>query len=155
MRGELRLRCFNPGSDALARAQEIFLVCGGAPPRPARLSEVRPHRALWLARIEEASDRRAAERLAGTLVAVRESDLSPLGAGEYYHYQLAGLEVIDESGEALGEVREVISAAGNDVLVVDGAGRERMIPMVAEAVRNVDLAARRIVVRAVAGLFEP
>ena len=155
VRGELRVKLFNPGSNVLADATEVLLARdGGAAPRSFTVRRSRPHGAVWLLELESIGSIEAAAALDGERVLVREADLEPLAAGEFYTYQLVGLDVVDEGGRVLGPVREIVSAGGNDVLSVDVDGRERMIPMVDGIVRSVDLEARVIVVRPIEGLLE-
>lgn len=152
VRGELRLRLFNPASQALETVSEVFL--SGPAIEPVRLRSARPHGGVWLVALGSVESMSDARELVGRRIALREAGLPPLREGEFYHYQLVGLEVVDEAGERLGKVAEIISAGGNDVLAVDADGRERLIPLVEEAIREVDLAAGRIVVRPLPGLFE-
>lgn len=154
LRGELRVRLFNPESRILTRTSRVYLSAGGAGPRVERVRGARPHQSGWLLSLEEIPTRDAAEALSGTEVLVVEEDLAPLGRGEYYQYQLMGLEVLDESGHALGSVRQVMNTGGSDILVVDDRGRERLIPMIEDVVRTVDLKARRIVIRPLPGLLD-
>ncbi|MGH7821418.1 MAG: ribosome maturation factor RimM [Candidatus Binatia bacterium] len=148
--GELRLRPFNPSSSALSEVTEVFLVDGG----PVALRRVRPHGRVWLVHLEVADSPEAARAFVGRTVAIRERELPPLGEAEYYHYQLIGLEVVEESGRTLGAVTEVIATGASDVLAVATAAGERLVPMVDEIVRRVDVAAGRIVIRAPEGLLE-
>ncbi len=153
VRGELRLHPFNAGSEAVEQVAELF-VSGEQGLRPITLRGARPHRGGWIVSIEGVATMDEARGLVGSEVAVRERDLPPLEPGSYYHFQLVGLAVVDENGASLGVVKEVMSAGGNDVLVIGGADRERMIPMVDETIREVDLSDRRIVVRPLEGLFD-
>jgi 16S rRNA processing protein RimM len=62
---------------------------------------------------------------------------------EFYVFQLVGLDVEEEGGRLLGRVREVLEYPGNDVLELDSGAS---LPLVEACVRQVDLAAGRIVV---------
>lgn len=154
VRGEVRFRPFNQRSTAVERVRQVFIVDEGAA-RPAVVEGARAHGDVWLLRLAGTATPEQAKSLAGRRIAVRERDLEPLAANEFYHYQLVGLAVTTEAGEALGVVREVLSAAGNDVLAVADGDTERLIPLGGEAIRSVDLEAGRIVVRPLEGLFEP
>jgi 16S rRNA processing protein RimM len=72
----------------------------------------------------------------GTELAVPRSALAPTGEDEYYVFQLVGLEVREEGGEALGRVTDVAPGVANDVLELDSG---RALPMVGECVLSVDL----------------
>jgi 16S rRNA processing protein RimM len=61
-------------------------------------------------------------------------------SGEYYWADLIGLAVVNESAQALGRITSILQTGANDVLVVGGE-RERLIPFIAEVIRDVDLAA--------------
>ena len=79
----------------------------------------------------------------GTPLEVRRGELPPPGDGEFYVFQLVGLDVVEESGRALGRVTEVVPAPANDVLELDSG---LALPLVEDCVREVDLNARRILV---------
>ena len=70
--------------------------------------------------------------------------------GEYYTFELVGLEVEDESGAALGSVKEVVSGVANDGLDLESG---RALPLVDSCVLEVDLEGRKIVIAA--GFVEP
>ncbi|HZG69232.1 MAG TPA: PRC-barrel domain-containing protein, partial [Herpetosiphonaceae bacterium] len=58
-------------------------------------------------------------------------------------------------GEVLGTVDEVLETGANDVLVVRReSGEEALIPMTREVVKELDLAARRIVIEPIQGLLD-
>ena len=107
-----------------------------------------------LVRFDEVGDRSAAEELTGAeLVAWVDPDESTGAEGEYFDHQLVGLDV--ESGSVVvGRVVRVDHLGFQDVLVVSVRGEERLVPFVDELVPEVDLAAGRVVVRAVPGLLE-
>jgi 16S rRNA processing protein RimM len=154
VRGTARLRPFNPDSSVLGEVSEVFLLAGEAATRRFRLEHARPHGGVWLVTLEGMSTPEAVRALQGSRLAVRERELPGLAAGQFYCYQLVGLEVFDDSGEPLGQVSEVLSTNGNDVLVVHDNGRERLIPMIDRAVREIDLDDRRIVVQLLEGLHD-
>ena len=80
----------------------------------------------------------------GTELAVARATLPSLtDDDEFYVFQLVGLSVEEEGGRLLGRVREVLEYPGNDVLELDSGAS---FPLVEACVRQVDLAAGRIVV---------
>jgi 16S rRNA processing protein RimM len=153
VRGEARLHLFNAESTVLADAAEVFLVRGGSV-QAAALDRARPHGGVWLVTFDGVGTREAADALRGSGVAVRESDLPELGAGQYYWYQLKGLAVVDDAGNPVGTVSDVLQTAGSEVLVVDGGDRERLVPLVDRVVEAVDLARGTIVIHVIDGLFD-
>ncbi len=81
----------------------------------------------------------------GAVLAVpREALAPPVEAETWYAFELVGLEVVEEGGRALGRVSAVEPGVANDVLALD-EGR-LLLPFVDACVRDVDVAAGRIVV---------
>ncbi len=81
----------------------------------------------------------------GAALEVPRSALPPTGEDEYYVFQLVGLRVDEEAGDALGTVVDVVPGVANDVLELDSG---LALPMVEDCVREVDLDGGRIVVAA-------
>jgi len=76
---------------------------------------------------------------------VPRSELPALAAGEYYWADLVGLRVETTDGQFLGQVDHLLETGANDVLVVQGEDRERLIPFVMEQViKQIDLNTGRI-----------
>jgi 16S rRNA processing protein RimM len=74
---------------------------------------------------------------------------------EFYWVDLVGLDVVNEAGEALGRVADLIDNGAHSVLRVEypSVGKdgqpvngERLIPFVGVYVKTVDRTAKRIVV---------
>jgi 16S rRNA processing protein RimM len=103
------------------------------------VAEARVHGRAVLARLEGCVDRDAAAALRGKSVAVPRAALPDARRGEYYWADLIGLAVVDGAGQALGSITGVLQTGANDVLVVTGE-RERLIPFIADVIRDVDLA---------------
>ena len=88
------------------------------------------------------------------LVQISIEDAAPLEEGEYYHFQVIGVEVEMESGERLGRVTEVLETGANDVYVVRGPRGEVLIPAIESVVRVLDLEAGRMVVSPLPGMLD-
>ncbi|MDR1424486.1 MAG: ribosome maturation factor RimM [Azoarcus sp.] len=112
--------------------------------RQHALRDCQPHGEGLLAHLEGVADRAAAQAIAGWFVAAPREALPPPGEGEYYWGDLIGLAVTNESGEALGEVTALLSTGAHDVLQVRDGDTQRLIPLVAAFVTDVDLALRTI-----------
>jgi 16S rRNA processing protein RimM len=101
-------------------------------------------------------DRTIAESLRGHELVVPESWLPDLPEGEYWPFQLEGCEMVTESGRSLGTFTRVIPSPANDLWeAVDDTGAETLVPAVRAVIVEVDLDARRIVVRDLPGLTAP
>jgi 16S rRNA processing protein RimM len=85
-------------------------------------------------------DRRVAR---GATLELPRAALEPTDEGEYYVFQLVGLEVAEDGGELLGLVVDVTPGVANDVLELDTG---LSLPMVEDCILRIDLDDRRIVV---------
>ena len=87
---------------------------------------------------------------------VPEADLWPLEAGEYYFFQLVGLEARDvTSDEILGSVAEVREAGPQDLLVIQRpAGTTFLVPFTENFVPEVDLQSRHLQLDLPPGLID-
>jgi len=73
-------------------------------------------------------------------VYVKAGDEPPLPEGQYYKYQLIGLDVMDEHGSALGKLTEVLETGANDVYVVTNeSGKELLLPAIPPVILNIDM----------------
>jgi 16S rRNA processing protein RimM len=79
----------------------------------------------------------------GAPIEIERSDLPQPDEGEYYAFQLVGLEVEEAGGQRLGRVEEVSSGPANDVLELDTG---LALPLVDACVQEVDLERGRILV---------
>jgi 16S rRNA processing protein RimM len=119
------------------------------------LVSARAHKRGLLVFFRGVGDRDTAEALRGAFLTVPAGELPVLPEDSYYVFDLLGSRVNSEDGEFLGRVTDVLSAAGNQVLVVDGTeGGEVLLPMTREVVRRVDLEGASIVVHLLPGLLD-
>ena len=113
------------------------------------VTEAKQHGASIVARLDGIETREQAIGLKGARVSLERAALADPGAGRYYLDDLIGLEVRNEQGEVLGTVQRWVSNGAQDVMEVAGRGPNggtRLIPWVSAIVKEVDLAAGRIVV---------
>lgn len=91
--------------------------------------------------------RDAAAELAGAEIRVPEERLAmPREPDTFFVRDLVGCKVL-LGAEPLGPVEEVISAPANDVLQVARDGGRVLVPFTADAVLELDVPGRRIVIR--------
>jgi 16S rRNA processing protein RimM len=113
-----------------------------------KLGSVRPADKTLLVTLSGFKTPEDAARFRNSYVYTRVEELPELPPGEYYHHQLVGLAVVNESGQPLGELVEVLQTGANDVYVVrTDSGGELLFPAIAEVVLAVDLERQEMRVR--------
>ncbi len=86
-------------------------------------------------------------------VYVKASDVPPLPEGKHYQYELIGLNVVDENGNPLGKLVEILETGANDVYVIrDDSGKEILLPAIPAVILNVDMNQRAMKVHLLEGL---
>ena len=116
---------FAPGTELLAGGEPVKVVTS---------------KRVGQGRLVVKLDRRV-ER--GTALEVPRDALPEPQTGEWYVFQLVGLEVVEDGGRALGTVADVEPWPANDVIVLEGGA---LLPLVEACVLQVDLDAGRILV---------
>jgi len=122
--------------------------------RPERLTAARRQGAALVIAIAGCETPEAAAALTGRLLAVPEADALPPPEGHFYPWQLEGCRVLTEDGREVGRVLRVEPGPAQDLWVIGEGAREHLVPAVADIVRDVDLKARRVVIRPPEGLLE-
>lgn len=94
-----------------------------------------------------------ARKLRGKTIEIHRNQVHPLPEGQYYHFQLIGLEVWTTQGELLGSITEIITTGSNDNYVVRGAKGETLIPAIEDVVKSIDLDKGCLVIEPIEGLL--
>ncbi len=92
-------------------------------------------------------NRESAQKLTGKLMRVDKSEAAPLAEGEFYTFDIIGMEVSDLNGSKLGIVAEVLKTGSNDVFVTKTEeGREILIPALKRVIKNIDIESKIMII---------
>ena len=111
------------------------------------------HNQILLLAFDGIADRNQIEELRDQLIS-SDVDLDSLAPGEYHFQQLIGCEVFQQNGELIGAVYEIVKLPGQDLLSVNRAGAQVLIPMVKQIIIEIDVSAKKIVVNPPEGLLD-
>ena len=89
--------------------------------------------------LEGVTTRQKASELQGSAISVETAAIPKLPIDTYYHYQLIGMNVLDENSVLLGNISEILNTGANDVYVVTDDKNELLIPAVANVILMVDV----------------
>lgn len=93
------------------------------------------------------------ERFRQCPILVTRENAVPLAEDEYFIADLIDSVVVTEQNEELGILEDVLTTNANDVYVVKKKnGKELLIPVIKQCVKNIDVANKRIVVRLMEGM---
>jgi 16S rRNA processing protein RimM len=99
-------------------------------------------------KIEGVDDCDAAELLRNAELLIPESERPKLPKGRAYYDQIIGMTVLDdETGSAIGTVKNVLDMPAGDVFVLDLNGIEHLVTNAGEEVRSINVEKKEIRVR--------
>lgn len=147
IKGELRVKTFTGDPVALGDYGPLYTKDG----RAFEILDIRPAGTVVVVRFRGVDDRSAAEALNGTALFVARASLPAEEHNEFYHTDLVGLAVEDETGVRIGKVSAVQNFGGGDLLEIIAGGRKGvLIPFSEAAVPLVDVRAGLIRIDTVA-----
>jgi 16S rRNA processing protein RimM len=143
VRGEVKVYSFTDPIENLLQYTRWTLRHEGIV-KQVEMTRGRSQNKVLVAKLKGLDDREEARLLAGYEICIERSLLPDLTDGDYYWYQLEGLQVINGEGQVLGKVDHLLETGANDVMVVKpSAGslddRERLLPYTDDCVQAIDL----------------
>ncbi len=151
MHGWVRVAPFNdPRRSLLLQLPVWFLRPGAAPAdrgwRAVDVEQARAHGGDEIvAKLAGIEDRDVALGLEGAAISLDRAQFPEPRADEVYWADLIGCAVLDPDGASLGTVAAIEDHPAHPVMRLSDADHERLVPLVPELIRSVDLAARVVV----------
>ncbi len=121
--------------------------------KPMTINSTEWHKGKAIIKLNTIDSIEDAQRLQGQPVEIHHSQVYPLPEGQYYHFQLIGLEVWTTQGELLGTVTEILTTNSNDNYVVRGAKGEVLIPAIEDVIKSIDFNKGCIIIEPIEGLL--
>ena len=150
VRGEIIMDVHTDFPERLRSGRALFV---GDKRRSMTLTGTRPHAKGMLVKFKGIETPEDAAALRNQWVYVRAADVPSLPEGKLYQHELFGFEVVDEQGNSLGELVEIIETGANDVYVVkDTQGRELLLPAIPSVILETDASRHLIRVHLLEGL---
>ncbi len=149
-KGEIKVEILTDFPERFASLEKVYL---GQTARPLRVERARLFKGYAILKLEGCESRATASALKGQLLQIPIEELMPLAEGEYYEFEIIGLEVWTDDGLHLGRVKEIIYTGANDVYVVEGPKGEVLIPALDDVILRIDLEAGRMLVKLPEGLL--
>lgn len=135
------------------RPQTIVYV--GEAHETQTVTRVRPHGKGLLLTFNGFDTPETVGRFRNLNVYVKTGDRPMLPEGEYYHHQILGINICDETGKPLGLLTDILYTGANDVFVVTNEnGKEFLLPAIADVIVSIDLEAKMMRVHLLPGLVE-
>lgn len=143
VKGELKVALLTDFPERFRGLHRVYL---GPERKDFQVIGSRLHKDRVLLHLDGVETPEEAMKLRGLEIAVPRDDAVPLPPGHFYLDDLVGCHVTAADGRSIGEVSQVLRTGSNDVLVIGEGRAELLIPITKDAIRDLDLVARRIVV---------
>lgn len=134
VRGEVRIVPLTDFPERFENLKTVFLEDDSK----MELESVKFSNKFIIAKFKNINSRNDIEIFNGKLLMLNRSDIPSLPEGEYYNFDIIGLEVIDDKGSKLGKITEVLKTGSNDVYVVEGK-KQILVPALKKVVKEINL----------------
>ncbi len=156
--GDVKVFPLTFSTERFMEIERVFLETSSGM-QPLHIDTVSFHGERVVLRFREITVREEASLLRGKEILIPREESPESDEGEYYHYQIIGLEVFTKEGAPIGKVTGIIETGSNDVYVVTPApdlkkAVEILIPAISDVVEEIDLAGGRIIITPVEGLLK-
>lgn len=148
IKGEIKVTPFSESFEAFSNSD--VLIFGES---PYKVTGIRIHKGAALVSLENIDSPETAGNLIGSLVKTDSQNLPAKEEDEYYWFELLGMRVFTVDGRDLGKITQITPTGANDVLHVEGAYGEVLLPMIEDVVLEVDLEEEKMTVDPLEGLI--
>ena len=143
--GEVKIEVWLDSPQFLRRCGRVFL---DGTERKILSGKVQKH--FLIAKLEGVEDVNAAMALKGRGVSIARAD-APLPRGAYFIQDILGASVVDEQGNEIGKLTDVLERPASNIYVVQGE-TEHLIPAVPEFILSTDAEKGVITVHLIEGM---
>ncbi len=158
IKGALRVHPLTDFPERFLEMEELYIERTDKPHRVFLVTDVSPHegKGQFLFTVEGVDDRDMAEAYRGWTVTVAPDERVALPEGEYWIDSLIGLDVVEaDSGAHLGIIEDVMPTGANDIYRVrTPEGEMKLIPAIADIVREIDIEAGAVRIAMMEGLWD-
>lgn len=154
VKGEVLVSPLTDKPEQFRNLKQVFLVLEHGNRTKFSIEQVRQKNDRFIIKFCGINNRNQAEVLRKHLIEKRLEEVDNLSADEYFIFDLINLAVYTTDNQLLGRVKEVLSLSANDVYIVQGEGREFLIPAIKSVVKKIDLEKETILIEPIEGLLD-
>lgn len=155
VRGEVRVIRITDFEERFKPGSTVYLVKQGEPIRSLVITNHRKHKNFDLLQFEGLDNINDVIAFKEGMLKIKESQLTALPPGDYYHHEIIDSHMVTVTGEELGVITDILVPGANDVFVVkQPSGKEVLIPFIKDVVKEVNVSEKRVVVELMEGLLD-
>ncbi|WP_311516560.1 ribosome maturation factor RimM [uncultured Anaerococcus sp.] len=140
IRGNVKVRSFSDNEKRFEKGSKVYIG-----DELLTIEDSFDQKGLKVLKFVEYNDINDSIKLVGKDITIDEKDRGVLSEGEFYIYELIGLDVYSK-GQIVGKVKDVISGVyPNDVYVIERKdNKEVLLPALKTVITNVDINNKKI-----------
>jgi 16S rRNA processing protein RimM len=154
LRGEVVAEILTDFPERFEETEDVIVLTADGGEESLKIKESWFQKDRIVLKLEGVDSVEKAEKYRGSEICVAESDAVALDEGEFFDWQLQGCEVETVEGDRIGSVKELMRTGGTDILVVEGNGKDFLIPFAETICIDVDVDAKRIKIDPPEGLLD-
>lgn len=149
VKGEVRVFPYTDEQSRFSAIKELWVEDS-----PAVIENVKYQGDMVILKLNISSDRNTAELLRNKMLYLDRDKLWDVPEDTYFVQDLLKSTCIDEDGNVLGKLVDVIQNPAQDIYVIkDQEGAEHLVPAVKEFIKLVDTDKKTITIHLIPGLF--
>lgn len=155
LRGEVKVYHYTDYKERFEEIEEILVEHKGKY-EPYRIEGVRYQKNTAIVKLKGVNDRNAAEALKERDIYITENELRELPEDTFYVKDLIGCSVLNaETGAAIGCIKDVLQNSAQDIYQIElPNGKEALIPVVGEFVKEVNIAEKYVKIQLIPGFID-
>lgn len=154
VKGEVKVRSLSDVPGRFDHLEKISVVVSDGRSIETTVTHVRSAGPRFIMGLEGVTSPEEAGAFRGGLIQVPRTTPSVSPEHTYYECDLIGMTVESDLGDYIGTIESIWEVPGSHVLAVRKESREVLIPAAKDLITKVDVAGRRMTVRAIEGLIE-
>lgn len=155
LRGEVKVYHYSDYKERFEEIDNILLEHKGRYEEYS-IEGIRYQNEMVILKLKGVSDRNAAEALKERDVYITEADLRELPEDTFYVRDLIGCRALNaETGGEIGEITDVLQNSAQDIYKIKlPNGKEALIPVVSEFVKEVDIEKKIVRIKLIPGFID-
>ncbi len=163
LKGEVNVFPTTDDPERFKKLKKLILDTGRDGRKELTVERVRFGNKFVIVKFKEYNDINEVERFRQKSLLIPREDAIELEPGEYYLGDIEGMSVVDEDGNELGVILQVIQTGANDVYEMrrtDVSSSESdemdtiMIPGIKECIKNIDIENKKMTIHIMDGLLD-
>lgn len=152
--GLMRIQSYAQSVESFLHARDVLLEVIPMKFQEFKVISIRPHKNIFLLKLEGLDSIDAAEKFRGADIHIRKDSLDRKSEDEFFWFELIGLKVFLSNGLCIGIIRDILVTGSNDIYVIKDGDKELLIPALQEVVLEIDLENNKMIIAEFEGLLD-